>query len=149
MKKKNDTTQTMALSIPNVQPKPTKSEVINALLTRAKVKHDAENERRQALRNQLADKIKSTALKDFRSKVFNGDPRFIIQWSNGHVEIDFIIKTDAVIQLIRQHEGLRRIAWEEGVVKQEIRDAIEGRSPLLENPEAVKAMDAMLESWGI
>ena len=144
-KKENNTT---ALALPSVQPKPTRKEVIDALVARAKVKHDAENERRQAMREQLEGKIKSAALKDFKSKAFKGTPSVYIQFHNNTVEIQYLVKSDTVTQLIAQYEKNRRVDWNENIVRQEIRDALDGRSPLLDNPEAVKAMDALLESWG-
>ena len=152
MKKQNSTT---ALSLPTVHPKPTKAEVINALLARAKVKHDAENVRRAALKDQLTEKLKSLALKTFKSKAYNADPRIEFRdyrdSSPKTVELSFDVQSDEITRIMIQRKALGPIMWEENMMKQNIRDGLEDsvRVRLLEDPTMVKAMDAMLEQWGL
>jgi len=64
----NNTTTTAVTGAKNFTPKPTKTEIIEAMVTRAKVKHDEENARQKKLRDALEKKIYTTAIKEVKSK---------------------------------------------------------------------------------
>jgi hypothetical protein len=150
--KKNTTT---ALSLPaqTMQPKPTKTEIINAMVTRAKVKHDAENERLEKVREGLQKKIAALALKATKDRKPHLSIYAYDDNRSSHVDVQFrSVKSEELSPLFVQYREASRLCWDERSVREAIKrqlDGIQKPSPtrLLENPETVKAMDAMLEQW--
>jgi hypothetical protein len=151
--KKNTTT---ALSIPTaaIQPKPTKTEIVEAMLVRAKLKHDAENERRKAKREALGKKIEALAIKVAKTLT----PKVYIyayaDESRSHCELRVDpIKSPELDALLAEYHENALIRWDEKATREAIRRELTGAAKpgpgrLLENPEAVQAIDAMLEQWG-
>lgn len=158
MKTKTPTTTT-ALALPAaaqaMQPKPTKTEIVEAMLARAKVKHDAENERRKKLREAIEKKIKALALKEIKTM----KPSFGIYTYNdtqsSHCDVRFNrIKSAELDALYDQHKECSSLYWDEKETRAAIRRELSGiQKPtptrLLDNPETVKAIDAMLAQWGL
>lgn len=150
------TTKTTALSIPtaNLQPKPTKTELVEAMLVRAKVKHDAENVQRKAKRDALGKKIEALATKLAKQK----KPQVCIYTyadnSRSHCDVRVQnVKSPELDLLFAEYTKNSTLCWDEKEVRAEIRQALTGLAKpsatrLLDNPEAVRAMDAMLEQWG-
>ena len=141
-------------AVQSIQPKPTKAEILEAMVTRAKVKHDAENERRQKLRNSLQKKITTLAIRAMRSR----EPSVLIYTyqnaENNHCDVQFRrVKTPELAPLLEEYNNASSLHWDEAQTRKSIRQALTGKtssspSRLLENPEAVKAIDALLEQWG-
>lgn len=146
------TLTTTALALPTVQaiqPKPTKTEIVEAMLVRAKVKHDAENERRKKLRSEIEKSIKDAAMKALKSKDLK--PSIQLRGYGKNVEIEYTVETPAIKSMFVELDGLGHLHWEEKEMRQTIREELEVRKArrLLDDPDAVKAMDAMLEEWGL
>lgn len=150
-------TNTTALSIPtaSIQPKPTKTEIIDAMLARARLKHNAENDRRKVKRDALAKKIEAVAIKVAKIK----KPRVHIyaygDAASCHcdVRVDRVKSPELDALLVEYHEN-SMLRWDEKANREAIRRALTGApkpgpARLLDNPEAVRAIDAMLEQWGI
>lgn len=141
-------------AVQSIQPKPTKTEIIEAMVSRAKLKHDAENERRQKLRESLEKKITALAVKATKSR----EPSVLIYTyqnnESNHCDVQFRkVKTPELAPLLEEYNNATRLHWDEAQTRKSIRQALTGRtlnspSRLLENPEAVKAIDALLEQWG-
>lgn len=141
-------------TVQSIQPKPTKAEILEAMIARAKVKHDAENERRQKLRESLGNKITALAVKATKSR----KPSVLIYTyqnaENNHCDVQFRrVKTPELVPLLEEYNNASSLHWDEAQTRKSIRQALTGRtsgspSRLLENPEAVKAIDALLEQWG-
>lgn len=147
---------TTALSLPTiqaVQPKPTKKEIIDAMIVRAKVKHDEENARREAARDKIMKKIEPLVVKAIKSSA----PKIrIYTYSQGddrnHCDVAFSqVKSPELSVLFDQYSDLHRLSWDERDVRQSIQTALTGAAPqrILDNPEAVAAIDATLKQWGI
>lgn len=141
-------------TVQSIQPKPTKAEILEAMVTRAKVKHDAENERRAKTRESLGKKITALAVKATKSR----EPRVSIhvysKSEGNHCDVQFRnVKTPEIAPLLEAYGAASCLYWDEAQTRKSIRQALTGRtssspSRLLENPEAVKAIDALLEQWG-
>lgn len=151
MKNTNTAIATLA-PVSAVQPKPTKTEILNAMVARAKVKYDEENIRRATAREALEKKIEALAIKAMK----NFAPTVYIyshtKPESCHCDIRVSrVKSPELDALLLNHQELSRLHWDEKETRDAIRQQLSGRtdSRLLENPEAVKAIDAMLEQWGI
>jgi hypothetical protein len=139
----------------NIQPKPTKSEIIEAMLARAKFKHDAENERRKTKRETIRKKIEAVTLKIAKSMTPSvhiyaySDTRA----SHCDVKIDRI-KSPELDVLLDEFKTNELQGWAEKETRESIRRMLNGTvksnpARLLENPEAVAAIDDKLQRWGI
>lgn len=148
---------TTALALPGTQaivPKPTKTEIIDAMVARAKVRHDEENARRKKLREAVQKKIEAAALK--ASKGMKPTVSIYVYDSGGsHCDVKVSnITTPELQKLFAEYRATARILWDEKEVRNAIKAELAGtgkQSPtrLLDNPEAVKAIDAKLAEWGI
>lgn len=123
------------------------------MVVRAKVAHDAENERREKIREATQKKINALAIKASR-----GIKPVVKLYSLGcpdrtHCDVELAnIRTDEMLPMFDIMRANERIRWDEKEVKEKIRLQLAGMtkpSPtrLLDNPDAVAAMDAMLKSW--
>jgi hypothetical protein len=152
---KNTTTTALSIPTASIQPKPTKTEIVEAMLARAKAKNDAENERRKAKREALGKKIEALATKLAKSMT----PRVSIyaydDAARSHCDLIFSnVKSPELDALIVEYHGYFRLRLDEKAARDAIRRELAGATKpsatrLLDNPEAVKAIDAMLEQWGI
>jgi len=144
-----------SLSIPSVQPKPTKTEVLDAMVIRAKVKHDAENKRREKAREALEKKITALAIKAGKSKTPSVGIYVYNNKESNHCDLYIRnLQTPELQPLLEDLHSLIRLVWDEKDVRRAIKQELSGiakPSPtrLLDNPETVKAMDAMLAQWGM
>lgn len=148
---------TTALALPGTQaivPKPTKTEIIEAMVARAKVKHDEENARREKLREGVKKKIEAAALKAAKSI----KPRVSIYCyaaGGSHCDVKVTNLTNPELEkLFAEYQTTALLCWDEKEVRNAIKAELAGtgkQSPtrLLDNPEAVKAIDAKLAEWGI
>lgn len=154
--KANTTTALALTGSQTLIPKPTKTEIIEAMVARAKVKHDAENSRRSKLREALRKKIEAAAVKAVKAKtpyvaIYCGssDP----ERRHCDVRFDRVTSLDLAILFDRYNE-VAQIQWDEKDVRKSIRQELSGvgklsSTRLLDNPEAVKAIDSKLAEWGI
>lgn len=157
MKQTNNTNT--ALALPGTQtlvPKPTKTEIIEAMVARAKVKHDAENDRREKLREKLEKKITAMAIKTVKGK----KPRVSIYAHHSdkdrhHCDVHFdAVRSPELTPLFDGYNEVSHIHWNEKSVRDSIRQQLSGfgkPSPtrLLDDPAAVSAIDAKLAEWGL
>ena len=151
--KNNNTTLIMPTT--TMQPKPTKTEIVEAMLTRAKLKHDAENERRKKLREVLRKKIETLALKLAKGMTPEVSVYAYSNSESSHCDVRINrVKSPELDALMSQYKDLELIYWDEKEMRNTIKRELSGiqkPSPtrLLDNPATVKAMDAMLEQWGL
>ena len=153
---------TTALALPStatITPKPTKTEIIEAMVERARIKTKEENDRRAALREKLMVKIKKEAL-----KAIKGMTPVVDQYSH-HIDPDrryctvtyTPIKTPELSSLLNEyHEIGGRIHFDVAETRKAIRaelttkrDVSAGVQLLLANPEIVKSLDAAIEKISI
>lgn len=155
-------TNTTALALPStatITPKPTKTEIIEAMVERARSKAKEENDRRAALREKLMVKIKKEAL-----KAIKGMTPAVDQYSHysdpdaRHCKVSYLnIKTPALKELLNEYYEIGgRIYFDESQTRRAIRaelavkkDVSAGVQRLLACPEIVKSFDAAIEKLSI
>lgn len=141
---------TTILALPKVLPKPTKTEILNALVERARVKFQTENERREKRQSEIAEKILRLAAKELASKKPKpSEHNFYSYRAEATCELSFSITTPEISKLVKEHDAIKSLYWDEVSVKRNIRNGMLGIDPaapnrLLENPQTVKALDAIL-----
>ena len=144
------TTTTLALATKsNLSPKPTKTEIIDAMVKRAMENTKLQNEANSKKRELIVAKIQKAALKMVKSVKFN------VTVGSSYVNIYSCRVTSPEIDaLIKELDKYQHIRIDEKQLKIEIRNQINAAvSPqpdrLLKNPDTVKAIDAQLKAWGI
>lgn len=151
----NNTTAITVTGTQKFIPKPTKTEIIEAMVVRAKVKHDEENLVRKKNRELLRKKIEKEAIKEFKKQPPNVSIYTYSDKNRNHCNVRFEnVVNPEIIKLCSEFEEYRQIFWDEKEVRKSIRQELSGigkKSPtrLLEDPETVKAIDAKLSEWGI
>lgn len=153
MKKKTTST---ALVIPqSITPKPTKNNIINAMVERARVKHNQERGEYEAKRAKLKEKIDTAAMAELSRSP--GTPQTKIRtWTGSErVEIEYTVKSPMLAKLIREYHDMPSPRHFDDVsVRRQIREGMSNQAgnavqSLLANPDAVKALDASLEHIGM
>ena len=144
---------TTALAIPQfskVSPKPTKTEILEALVQRAKVKHDLEEETRKIKADALLRKIERTA-RDLAKKEKDVNEIDYVYYSEKKVRFTIWVKSPELSSLIEAHSKIKHgSTFDYQSTKRLLREKLAGapeRCRLLDSPEAVKALDHMLESF--
>jgi len=154
-------TTTTALSLPTaVQPKPTKTEIIEAMVQRAKQRIAMTNEEREKMRESLIPKIEAAARKAVKSFVASSrvniytyskrDPR------KNHCDVVTQNVTSPELEkLLEAYEKVSsNIYFDEKETRAAIRRELNGMhkpdpTRLLANVETVRAIDTTLDAMGI
>lgn len=145
----------LALAIPAaVQPKPRKEDIINALVERARVKHEAEAKMLKDRREKALDNLNHAVKSHFWANPSKWTDN-VTTWTN-RVEIEFRCadvpaKIKALQQALGEIPSIR--AFDAVEVKRRIREAMgQGKGAavkaLLGNAEMVKKLDQTLEDIG-
>lgn len=153
---KRNTTALALPVMPAVHPKPTKTEVVEAMLVRARFKHDEENERRKVEREKIEKKLDALALKTLKKGGFAPSVYYYPAGRHGlesHVDMKFShVTSPELVVLIDKLGELGRLQWNEREVKESIKYGLAGMEKpaskrILEDAQAVKAIDALLDQW--
>lgn len=147
-------TTTLALATkPNLIPKPTKSEIIEAMVKRAKAKLQADNAEAQKKREVIGAKIRKLAQKLAKSQ------KFVVNIhanaKNPHVDLYcYNVTSPEMDKLLAEFDACKTVNIDEKALRNQIRDEINGATKpdpdrLLSDPNTVKAIDAQLVAWGI
>jgi len=153
MKKKPAITKpatSSVLALPPTAPPPRKEDIINAMVERARVKHEEQRQEHIARREKAVNELNEALLKELKDK----PESFCINFHGSYhaPEIEYIL--DVVPPHIRKlREKVRDIPGMSGFdaveVRRKIRDQYQASSSdrvraLLASPDAVKALDAAL-----
>jgi hypothetical protein len=144
-----NTTTSLSISTTKIQPKPTKTEIIDAMVTRAVVNIKLQNEENKKKRESIVSKIEKCALKMIKSIKFD------VSINSNHVNLySYRVTSPEIESLIKDLDKYRHVRVDEKQLKIDIRNQINATvnpSPdrLLKNPDTVKAIDEQLKSWGI
>lgn len=132
------------------QPKPTKAEVIEALVMRSYEKVKAAAELYNSKYAELTQKIEDEAKRIAKVEMENLKCEVNV-YHNGQVNVTFTVRDPRITAWIVERTNLSRPVWCEKTARLNIKKAMLLKKPsnLLDDPEAVKAMDAMLAAWGI
>lgn len=146
------TTLSIPSKITEVQPKPTKAQIIEALVDRARTKHDEAQQIILSKRKVLEDAITAEAKSAFDKMVFEFDSVSIYE-TNHNPHVDFCTKqrlgyfTNAKLApLLAKLAKLQTSHFDEVKTKKRIVEGMKTRNPLLGNEDAAKALDALLKT---
>lgn len=143
------------LAIPSaVIPKPTKTELIAALLERAKVKCEQENAINTKKRDELKKKIYALAEKEMKKSQTPYNRYIYAGGKAPSVELVYRISTPEIEKLAKELDAIpRRISFDPAKVKRTIRESLatggQRANPLLQNKDAVKSLDAFVAEMKI
>lgn len=150
MSKKLAIVKPAAINLPATTPPPRKEDIINALVERARVKHQEEaaalDKRRESARIELEKAVEA----EFWSKPSNFEKKFDL-WS-GRIDLEFRLHVipPHIAKLQRALKDIPALRYfDSAEVKKQIRAKLgtagDRVKALLANPAAVKALDATLE----
>ena len=145
---------TLALATkPNLIPKPTKGEIIEAMVKRAVSKIEAENADKKKKRETLRVKIEKLAHKLAKSHKFA--VYIYVNGSRPHVDLSCTQLTSPEMdKLLVEYKTLETVSIDLKKLREQIRNEINGTMKpdpdrLLNDPSTVSAIDAQLAAWGI
>jgi hypothetical protein len=140
---------TTTLTIPNkitaTQPKPTKAQLVEALISRARIAHDKVNEARGIKRDAIEAQVKAEAEKHFRASSMK-DFDFNINLWHGRCSFTLSVenpKLKKLTEAMRKHDYLH---FDRDATKKKIVESLAAPNPLLGNPDTAKALDTLLHS---
>lgn len=145
---------TLALATkPNLIPKPTKGEIIEAMVKRAVSKIEAENAVNTKKRETLRVKIDKLAHKLAKSQKF--EVYVYTECTRPHVDLKCTgVTSPEMDKLLAEYKSFKITRIDEKTLREQIRNEINGATKpdpdrLLKDPSTVSAIDAQLAAWGI
>jgi hypothetical protein len=144
-------TNKAALALPStIQPPPRKEDIINAMVERALVKHQEEKKRLEEEKQVLKAKFDVAVLAEFKSNPANFNVRVC---TYSPIEIEHVMQvTPPSIEKLRKayRDAPTLSGFDEAAAKRKIREGMNTSGDrvkaLLDNPDAVKKLDAALEA---
>lgn len=123
------------------QPKPTKRQIAEALLDRAREQHIQKEQERSDRHDQLNKEAIILAER------LTGHVVTKVELYGSKLEITIRLADKPLAQLVKQRDALDKYSWfREHEVKEMIKKSMETPNPLLGNPDTAKALDALLSS---
>jgi multidrug efflux pump subunit AcrA (membrane-fusion protein) len=140
------------LALPStIQPPPRKEDIINAMVERARVKHAEEEQRLEAIRNAAQSKLDAAVKKNLNEYPGNFTVRIRANYHQPDVIFEMVAVPPNITKLkadLRECKSLR--PFDEAAVKRQIREGMnvagDRVKALLDNPDAVKKLDAALKA---
>lgn len=139
-----NTTLTIPNKIQNTAPKPTKAQLVEALVEKAREKfHKREKEaeiKREAILKNIGDK----AIIALSNKIKRPDVSVCYR---GEVSVCFKMDEPIFKKLGEQHKNVKSNGWfDEDGVRKTIKASLATPNPLINNPDVSVALDNLLES---
>lgn len=140
---------TTAITIPakiqKHQPKPTKAQICEALLERARAAYKKVEDAKTTKREAIQQQINELALVELRKKK---PEDFVLNQRTWHgtVEAEILISTPQIKKLM---DSLSKYSWasfDEQGTKEKIREKMKTPNPLIGSEEAEKALDTLLKT---
>lgn len=144
----------MKLIIPpkvsNTAPKPTKAQIVEALVERARIQFQEKQDAIESKRQVIKEQIEEEARKEFAKFVFEVESVSIYENYN-RPHIDFHLKDDLrnfstpkITALLNKLNQFQTSHFDEKATKILITGKLKQDNPLLGNDEVAKSLDAML-----
>ena len=138
-----NTSLTIPTKIQNTAPKPTKSQLLEALIDRARIQFEKDKEEQEKKLAVIKEQIKITAFKILGVK--STTEADISVWSDGTVRISFEMGHASLVKLGQQHEKIDVLRhFQEWTVRNQIKKAMVPANPLLDNIDVAKSLDQLL-----
>ena len=151
MKKTLAIVKPASVNLPATTPPPRKEDIINAMVEQARVKHTEEQQRLEAIREAAEAKLDAAVKKNLDEHPENFTISYRSSYSSPEIHFEMVAVPASITKLkaeLRDCKGLR--SFDAVEVKRKIRAGMNTAGDrvksLLANPDAVKALDAALES---
>lgn len=136
-------TLTIPSKIRNTAPKPTKSQLIDALVERARIQFDKDKEEQEKKLAVIIGQIQAAALKILGVK--DNTEADISVWGDGQIRVSFEMGHASLVKLGKQHEKIDVLRhFNEWSVREKIKKAMVPENPLLNNDDVAKSLDHLL-----
>ena len=139
---------TTALAIPKKiathQPKPTKSQLVEALVSRARVAHDKANEVRGVKRDAIEAQVREEADKLFHAASLK-DFDFSMNLWHGSCAFSLNIESPKIKKLIEAMSKHDYVHFDRDATKKKIVESLATPNPLIGDEDTAKALDQLLE----
>lgn len=151
MSKKLALVKPAAINLPATTPPPRKEDIVNALVERARVKHQEERDALEKRRDNARDELDKALEAEFWSKPSNFEKRTSFWGGSAEIEFKLRVIPPHIVKLRKTLNDIPHLgAFDPVAVKKKIREGMKASSgervkALLANPAAVKALDATLE----
>lgn len=139
----------MKLIIPpkvsNTAPKPTKAQIVEALLKRAVSNHEEERKALEARREVVRKELKEEVLKELaKKKPTDFSISLCESWGGKDVEAEITMTNAKISALKDKLKSIRHVSFDEKEVKAKINESLKPTNPLLGDSNLAKSLDAML-----
>lgn len=133
----------MPKTIKTLVPKPTKKQIVEALIHKAKARHDLEEKKKLIKSEKIDEKIKNIAVKAFLKN--QEIAKVSVDYRNN---INLFIDKDylGLGNLIKEKKENSVSYFYENDVKKEILKSLENPNPLIGNKETDKYLEGLLDS---
>ena len=136
------------LSIPTTigktQPKPTKTQLIEALLEKAREKWEKEKKELVAAQKEIQKEIEDKSILILSKKMKR--PEVMVD-SIGNVTLKIEMNEPIISSLGKKHAKSQPSYWfHEEMVKEKIKESLKTPNPLIDNPDVAVALENLLES---
>jgi len=130
-------------TIETLIPKPTKKQIVEALIHKAKERHDLEEKKKLIKSEKIDEKIKNIAVKAFLEN--QEIAKVSVDWNNN---INLFINKDYLKlgNLIKEKKKNEVRCFYDNDVKKEILKSLESPNPLIGNKETDKYLERLLDS---
>lgn len=139
-----------SISIPKkiqtIQPKPTKTQIIEALMHRAIKAHEDEEIKKETKRYALEKEGIALVMKDFKRVVLNEDDITIYhRWAPGsEAKVNFGVTSPAIKAIQAKLAKVQPTSFSYDNTRKRIVDGLKAPNPLIGNEDAEKALDSLL-----
>lgn len=133
----------MPETIETLVPKPTKKQIVEALIHKAKARHDLEEKKKLIKSEKIDEKIKNIAVKAFLEN--QEIAKVSVDWNNN---INLFINKDYLElgNLIKEKKKNEVKYFYDNDVKKEILKSLKSPNPLIGNKETDKYLERLLDS---
>lgn len=133
--------------VQKAQPKPTKSQIAEALLKRAKVAHDKESERIEKQSLEVQEQLRLEAIKLLKGvKPIDFEIDTSVRYFNDSQPLKCVIdlSTPSIMKLKKRISQLHPSRFDEEATKEKIRKGLAAPNPLLGDDSIAPALDQLL-----
>jgi hypothetical protein len=138
------TTLAIPKKIATHQPKPTKSQLVEALVSRARVAHDKANEARGLIRDAIEAQVKAEAEKAFRLTTLKDFDFGMNMWQKS-CSFTLSVESPKIKKLIESMRKHDYVHFDRDETKKKIVESLKTPNPLLKDDDTAKALDQLLE----
>lgn len=127
-------TLTIPTKISSNLPKPTKTQLVEALLQQAKANYDEEQARRSELREDITTEGKRYAIEALKKKknpFADAEVKINHRYAANQIDITLTVDDAKTVKICKKLNDVGRSYFNEHLVKREIRESLKGANPLL------------------